>query len=173
VLGFDKVSFVQGSTTDTFTANLIDAFYKVPIFAKRGDSDSIEGRKDGGSGGGNSSGGGAGGQGGSGSNSPSIPNPPGQGTNQFVQLVNETGSSFDRTFNQSLWATYPNPFMDYNKEMSGVTELLLVSASFFLMGTTPQKVEKEQRQQCWGLTSVVTRKSAIEVWAARRVLSAR
>ena len=55
-----------------------------------------------------------------------IPIPPGQEQNPLVQVVNQSAVNFDQTFNESLWATYPNPFMDYNDEMKGVSELLLV-----------------------------------------------
>lgn len=105
VEGFDKFTVVQGTTAEAFPAYLIDAFYKIPIFAKRSD-------------GGSSSS--------SSSSIDDIPIPKGQEDNPFVQLVNQTASEFGQTFNQSLWATYPNPFLNYNEEMRGVEELLLV-----------------------------------------------
>lgn len=85
VSGFDKFTFIQGSTADAFTAYFIDDFYGVPIFAKRG----LKSRKD---------------------DSRDIVIPPGQEQSPLVELVKETASTFDQTFNESLWATYPNPF---------------------------------------------------------------
>lgn len=35
VQGFDKMTLIQGTTTDAFSAWLIDDFYSIPIFAKR------------------------------------------------------------------------------------------------------------------------------------------
>lgn len=99
VEGFDKFTVIQGTTADAFAAYLIDDFYNIPIFWKRADESSADG---------------------------DIPIPPGQENNQFVQLVNETASNFGQTFNESLWATYPNPFLNYNDDMEGVEELLLV-----------------------------------------------
>ncbi|KPM39729.1 hypothetical protein AK830_g6805 [Neonectria ditissima] len=107
VQGFDKFTFIQGSTTDAYTAYFIDDFYGIPVFAKRG----LDGRQK------------------SAEQSDDIPIPSDQEQSPLVQLVNETASNFDQTFNESLWATYPNPFMDYNDAMNGVSELLLVDGS--------------------------------------------
>ncbi|KAK7429397.1 hypothetical protein QQZ08_003989 [Neonectria magnoliae] len=107
VQGFDKFTFIQGSTTDAFNSWLIDDFYGIPTFAKRGldarqkTSDQLS----------------------------DIPIPSDQEQNPLVQLVNETASNFDQTFNESLWATYPNPFENYNDAMSGISELLLIDGS--------------------------------------------
>lgn len=101
VEAFDKFTFVQGTTTNAFTAWFIDAFYNIPIFAKR----NLVPRQTPGDG---------------------IRIPTDQEQNPLVQLVNETASNLDLTFNQSLWATYPNPFKNYNDAMEGVSELLLV-----------------------------------------------
>jgi lysophospholipase len=100
-LGFDKFTFIQGTTTNAFTAWLIDAFYDIPIFAKRrlwsrhGLSRDIE-------------------------------LPPEASDNVDAALVQDTASQFNQTFNESLWARYPNPFRGYNDAMTGVSELLLV-----------------------------------------------
>jgi lysophospholipase len=100
VENFDQITFIQGSTTDAFTAWFIDDFYNIPIFAKRG----IEARQDSGD----------------------IQIPMDQENNPLVQLMEEVVSNFNQSFNQSLWATYPNPFQDYNQAMENVDELLLV-----------------------------------------------
>ncbi|KAH6887029.1 acyl transferase/acyl hydrolase/lysophospholipase [Thelonectria olida] len=107
VQGFDKFTLVQGSTADAFCAYWVDAFYDIPIFAKRG----LEARQQ------------------SPDDANDIPIPPGQEQSPLVQLVNETASNFDMTLNESLWATYPNPFMNYNDAMEGISELLLVDGS--------------------------------------------
>jgi lysophospholipase len=101
--GFDKFTFIQGSTANAYPAWFIDAFYDIPIFAKRG----LEARQD--------------------DNSNDIPIPPDQEGNPLVQLVNGTAENFNQTFNESMWATYPNPFQGYNEAMANVDELLLVS----------------------------------------------
>ncbi|KAF4446753.1 hypothetical protein F53441_9687 [Fusarium austroafricanum] len=110
VEGFDKVTLMQGTTANAFTAWFIDAFYGIPVFAKRG----IEKRQ---------------------KVNPDIndiPIPKDQEQNELVQLVNETAMYFDLTFNESMWATYPNPFEDYNEDMKGVSELLLADGSLTL-----------------------------------------
>ena len=38
----------------------------------------------------------------------------------------EVSKVFKTTFNQTLWAHYPNPFANYNKKMANVDELLIV-----------------------------------------------
>lgn len=55
-----------------------------------------------------------------------VPIPGNQENNPDVQIVEETAKTFNQSFNQSLWATYPNPFTNINTEMNGVEELLLV-----------------------------------------------
>jgi lysophospholipase len=110
VQGFDKLTFISGSTTDAYDAYLIDDFYKIPVFAKR--SAGLEDR-----------------QSSSSDASNEIPIPEGQEENPIVEIVNQTASNFDQTFNESLWATYPNPFANYNDEMRGVDELLLLDGS--------------------------------------------
>ncbi|KAL3601025.1 hypothetical protein FPOAC2_05278 [Fusarium poae] len=110
VEGFDKLTFMQGTTTNAFTAWFIDSFYGVPIFAKR----SLDKRQQ---------------------VNPDIndvPIPNDEYNNPLVQLVNQTALYFDLTFNQSLWATYPNPFEGYNEDMKDVSELLLVDGSLSL-----------------------------------------
>jgi lysophospholipase len=110
VQGFDKLTFISGSTTDAYDAYLIDDFYKIPVFAKR--STGLEDRQS------------------SSSDAPNdIPIPKDQEQNPIVEIVNQTASNFDQTFNESLWATYPNPFANYNDEMRGVDELLLLDGS--------------------------------------------
>lgn len=104
VKGFDKFSLIQGSTANAFPAWFIDDFYGIPIFAKRADSESEDSEQD----------------------IDDIAIPKSQDDNPLVQLVNETASSFDQTFNQSMFATYPNPFENYDRKMKDVSELLLV-----------------------------------------------
>lgn len=103
VQGFDKFTFVQGSTANAFTAWFIDDWYNIPIFAKR----ELQERQ----------------------NSGEIVIPPDQYQNLEVVLVNLTATHFNRTFNQSLWATYPNPFKNYNEAMKNVDDLLIVDGS--------------------------------------------
>ena len=105
VNGFDKMTFAQGSTGNAWNFWFIDAFYNVALFWKRNrlflrsETDAAS----------------------------SIPIPPGQLLhNPQVILVNETASVFNQTFNQSMWATYPNPFLNYTEGMRGQTELLIV-----------------------------------------------
>lgn len=110
VKGFDKLTFIQGSTTDAFAAWFIDDFYGVAVFAKRDGTAAFERRQ-------------------SGSNqTDDIPIPQSQDQSPLVQLVNQTAYNFQQSFNDSIWATYPNPFEDYNHQMNGVSQLLLVSA---------------------------------------------
>ncbi|KAF5266373.1 hypothetical protein FOXYS1_2784, partial [Fusarium oxysporum] len=110
VHGFDKLTLMQGTTANAFTAWFIDSFYGIPVFAKRW----LEKRQ---------------------KVNPDIndiPIPKDQYDNPLVQLTNMTAEYFDLTFNESLWATYPNPFEDYNEDMKGVSELLLVDGSLTL-----------------------------------------
>lgn len=111
VQGFDKFSFIQGSTGNAFNYWFIDAWYNIPLFAKRAVRTLVAKRQ-----------------------IPPPPSsqggiviPPDQSDNDLVQLVNETATSFQQTFNDSMWATYPNPFQGYNAKMAGVEELLIVS----------------------------------------------
>ena len=106
VQGFDKMTFIQGSTATAFNFWFIDGWFGIPLFAKRAPEMIGLSKKQ---------------QGGD-----SIRVPSGQENNPQVELVNETASYFGNTFNQSLWATYPNPFQGHNKAMTGVSELLLV-----------------------------------------------
>ncbi|KAJ4253372.1 hypothetical protein NW762_010527 [Fusarium torreyae] len=110
VEGFDKITLMQGTTANAFTAWFIDLFYGIPVFAKRWLQERQEVNPD----------------------INDIPIPKDQYGNQLVELVNETAQYFDLTFNESLWATYPNPFENYNDEMKGVSELLLVDGSLTL-----------------------------------------
>lgn len=98
--GFDKMTFVQGGTGNAWNFWFIDDFYNIPLFYKRDVNAS--------------------------SANSSIPIPANQMENPQVLLVNSTASVFNQTFNQSMWATYPNPFHNYNKDMGGVKELLVV-----------------------------------------------
>ncbi|KAJ3466614.1 hypothetical protein MRS44_004178 [Fusarium solani] len=107
VQGFDKLTFMQGTTANAFTAWFIDTFYDIPVFAKRYLQERQTVNKD----------------------INDIPIPEDQYDNPLVQLVNETAEYFDLTFNESLWSTFPNPFEDYNNDMKGVSELLLVDGS--------------------------------------------
>ncbi|KAJ3528097.1 hypothetical protein NM208_g10373 [Fusarium decemcellulare] len=107
VQGFDKLTLMQGTTANAFTAWFIDSFYGVPVFAKR----DLEKRQQ------------------VNPDINDIPIPADQESNELVELVNQTAKYFDLTFNESLWATYPNPFEDYNNEMKDVSELLLVDGS--------------------------------------------
>lgn len=109
VQGFDKVTFVQGSTSNAFNFWFIDDWYNIPLFAKRSlEALGLRKRQ---------------------SPSATIVVPEDQEDNPLVQLVNGTAENFDLTFNESLWATYPNPFEGYNEEMVNVTDLLLVCLS--------------------------------------------
>ncbi|KAF5231184.1 hypothetical protein FANTH_13504 [Fusarium anthophilum] len=110
VQGFDKLTLMQGTTANAFTAWFIDSFYGIPVFAKRwlGKRQKVN------------------------PDINDVPVPRDQYDNPLVQLVNETAMYFDLTFNESLWATYPNPFEDYNEDMKGVSELLLVDGSLTL-----------------------------------------
>ncbi|KAM0482163.1 hypothetical protein ACHAP7_004390 [Fusarium lateritium] len=110
VEGFDKITLMQGTTTNAFTAWFIDLFYGIPVFAKRWLQERQEVNPD----------------------INDVPIPSDQDDNPLVQLVNSTAQYFDLTFNQSMWATYPNPFEDYNDDMKGVSELLLVDGSLTL-----------------------------------------
>ncbi|UNI16366.1 Lysophospholipase [Purpureocillium takamizusanense] len=107
VAGFDKFSLVQGSTTNAFCAWFIDDFYGLPIFAKTALSTRQQRS----------------------SETDDIPIPQGQEQSPLVQIVNETASNFKQTFNQSLWATYPNPFQGYSDAMGNASQLLLVDGS--------------------------------------------
>ncbi|RMJ17343.1 hypothetical protein CDV36_003018 [Fusarium kuroshium] len=107
VQGFDKLTLMQGTTANAFTAWFIDAFYDIPTFAKRSLYERQTVNKD----------------------INDIPIPEDQYDNPLVQLVNETAEYFDLTFNESLWSTFPNPFEDYNNDMEGVSELLLLDGS--------------------------------------------
>lgn len=110
VEGFDKLSLIQGTTANAFIAYFIDSFYDVPIFARR----SLQGRR-------------ALQRRQFSSTTEDITVPQNETDSPLVQLVNETASEFDITFNQSLYGTYPNPFEDYNDDMTDVSDLLLVS----------------------------------------------
>jgi lysophospholipase len=110
VNGFDKITFAQGSTGNAWNFWFIDAFYDIALFYKRDRISHMAGRDA--------------------LPTSSIPIPPTQSDNPQVILVNETASFFNQTFNQSMWATYPNPFNNYNKQMQGETDLLVVRTSF-------------------------------------------
>lgn len=102
VEGFDKLSLIQSTTTNAYIAYFIDEFYDTLIFAKR----HLYRRQ-------------------MSSTSNDISIPQNETENPLVQLVNETASLFDITFNQSLYGTYPNPFENYGNNMSDVSDLLL------------------------------------------------
>ncbi|KAI8317230.1 Lysophospholipase 3 [Colletotrichum sp. SAR11_240] len=104
VMGFDKYTFLQGSTADAFDAWFIDNWYGVPTFAKR----ELESRQ---------------------TASTNITVPPGKEENGEVQLVINTVQNFNQSFNDSLWATYPNPFENMNPAMQNVDNLLLLDGS--------------------------------------------
>ena len=108
VSGFDKVTFIQGSTSNAFNFWFIDAWYGVPLFAKRSVEQLLSRRQ---------------------SSGDEIVIPPGQEDNPLVQLVNDTASEFEMSFSDAMWAKYPNPFQGYSEEMMGVEELLMVSCS--------------------------------------------
>ncbi|KAF4993218.1 hypothetical protein FGRMN_6582, partial [Fusarium graminum] len=110
VEGFDKITLMQGTTTNAFTAWFIDTFYGIPVFAKRWLEERQQVNPD----------------------INDIPIPSDQDDNPLVQLVNSTAQYFDLTFNESMWANYPNPFEDYSDDMEGVSELLLVDGSLAL-----------------------------------------
>lgn len=58
-----------------------------------------------------------------------VPIPIGQQDNRFVQFINTTAINFNLTFNESMWARYPNPFQNYSEDMTDVSELLIVDGS--------------------------------------------
>ncbi|GKT79924.1 lysophosphoplipase A [Colletotrichum tofieldiae] len=104
IQGFDKFTFIQGSTADAFDAWFIDEWYDTPIFAKRQLRTGPP-------------------------TSDSITPPPQFEDDGRVILVNQTAQFFNQTFNESLWATYPNPFENYSPAMQDVDELLLIDGS--------------------------------------------
>ncbi|OHW91337.1 lysophosphoplipase a [Colletotrichum incanum] len=104
IQGFDKFTFIQGSTANAFNAWFIDEWYDTPIFAKRQLRTGPL-------------------------TSDSITPPPQFEDDGRVILVNQTAQFFNQTFNESLWATYPNPFENYSPSMQGVDELLLIDGS--------------------------------------------
>ncbi|KAF9881736.1 hypothetical protein CkaCkLH20_00882 [Colletotrichum karsti] len=104
VTGFDKYTFLQGSTADAFNAWFIAGWYNIPTFAKR-----WLGKRQ--------------------TSSTDIVVPPGQESNGQVILVSNAAKAFNQTFNDSLWATYPNPFQNFNPAMQNVEELLLIDGS--------------------------------------------
>ena len=112
VEGFDKITFIQGSTANAFNFWFIDDWFNIPLFAKRSlQALNVFRRQT--------------------PSSNTIVIPPGQDENPLVQLVNGTATAFELTFNESLWATYPNPFQGYNGTTGGldnVDELLIVCA---------------------------------------------
>lgn len=100
VAGFDKFTFIQGSTANAFNFWFIDAWYNIPLFAKRSlQAFGLHRRQ---------------------SSSGGIVIPADQADSPLVQLVNATADNFEQTFNDSLWATYPNPFQGYNAAMSSL-----------------------------------------------------
>ena len=101
VTGFDKMTFTGSTTGNAWNFWLIQDFYNIGLFVKR----AISGRQSSGN---------------------SIPIPARQYSNPEVQLVNQTATTFHQTFNQSLWATIPNPFNNYAPAMKNVKELLFV-----------------------------------------------
>ncbi|KAI8289773.1 hypothetical protein K4K60_008023 [Colletotrichum sp. SAR11_57] len=105
VMGFDKYTFLQGSTADAFDAWFIDDWYGVPTFAKR----ELESRQT--------------------ASNNNITVPPGKEGNGEVELVINTAQNFNQSFNDSLWATYPNPFENMNPAMQNVDNLLLLDGS--------------------------------------------
>ncbi|KAI9833172.1 MAG: hypothetical protein M1819_003795 [Sarea resinae] len=125
VTGFDKMSFVQGSTSDAFNIYLITNFSNssLELFAKRDDPawSPLEKRKTSSS-----------------AAAPTSPQPisfggisvpSGDENSGYLELVEQIASNFNQTVEESLWATYPNPFLDYSKAMSGVEDLTLVDGS--------------------------------------------
>ncbi|TID00038.1 Lysophospholipase 1 [Colletotrichum higginsianum] len=104
VQGFDKFTFIQGSTAAAFNAWFIDDWYDTPIFARRALRTGPPA-------------------------SSAIVPPPQFKDDGRVILVSQTAESFNQTFNESLWATYPNPFESYSPAMQGIDQLLLVDGS--------------------------------------------
>lgn len=106
VNGFDSITFAQGSTGNAWNLWLIDDFYSVGLFWKR----ALFGKRQTSS-----------------SSETDIPIPPGKSDSPDVQIVNQTANIFHETMNQTLWATYPNPFNNYTTSMGNAPELLVVS----------------------------------------------
>ena len=124
VQGFDKVTFVQGSTANAFNFWFIDDWYNIPLFAKRSlETLGLRKRQ---------------------SSTEQIVIPEDQEDNPLVQFVNTTAETFEKTFNDSLWATYPNPFQNYNEVMVNVTDLLLVCVSSIMSWTLGQYSQRHR-----------------------------
>lgn len=100
VKGFDKYTFIQGTTADAFPGSLIDVLGELNVFSKR----QAAPRSD-----------------------LDLDIPTADTDNSKVRLVRLTAQHYGQTFNESLWGTCPNPFQDYNEAMEGVGDLLLVS----------------------------------------------
>lgn len=112
VQGFDKFSFIQGSTANAFNFWFIDSWYNIPLFAKRGIEAVVSGlgkRQS--------------------SNSPNITVPASHQDDPLVYLVQTMATTFSQSFSDMLWARYPNPFQGYNKAMTDVEELYIVDGS--------------------------------------------
>ena len=116
VNGFDQMTFTQGSTGNAWNFWFIDAFYNIPLFWKRDVAASAPSKRQ--------------------DSKSSIPIPPDQYRNPEVYLVNQTAVKFNQTFNQTLWATVPNPFHDYDSAMTDVSELLLVRPILCPLGSS-------------------------------------
>lgn len=109
VRGYDKMTFMQGATANAFNFWFIDDFFGIPLFAKRDETTKkprpLAQRA---------------------TVNTSIVIPPNWKNNQLVVIVEQVAKLFNQSFNQSLWATLPNPFLNFNEAMAGSKELLLV-----------------------------------------------
>lgn len=112
IVGFDKITFAQGSTAMAFNFYLVDEWYNIPLFSKRALSRvmSLLRRQ---------------------ADADTITIPPGQEDNPFVELANQTATLFGGSLSDNLWATYPNPFNNLAAapEMKDSPELLMVDGS--------------------------------------------
>lgn len=104
VNGFDKLALAQGSTGNAWNFWLIDDFYKVGLFWKRALNTVKRQVPDN-----------------------SIPIPPAAANSLDVTIINQTANILQQTFNETLWASYPNPFNNFSPDMEDVSELLIVS----------------------------------------------
>jgi lysophospholipase len=122
VIGFDKMTFMQGATADAFNFWFIDSFFNIPLFAKRDKMTKMPGPLEKRA-----------------TVNTSIIIPSSQQNSSLVVIVERVSELFNQSFNQSLWATLPNPFLNYNKAMAGSEELLLVQPHLHLLRTFPGK----------------------------------
>jgi len=106
-VGFDKMTFVQGTTATAFNFWFIDDWYGIPLFAKRALSRLWRRQSD------------------------DIQVPPDQEDNPLVEIVNQTATYFNESFGDAMYAIYPNPFNNLKNApyMKNNSYLLLLDGS--------------------------------------------